>query len=145
MIIANVKPGPQNCLLLQFSNPDEVFTDQQYQTIRGTYQDVRRMLYFRNRKYVTETLGSWLKQRKRAIEERPNQDFFLEKIQMVTILRDMVLHHSFSSLWSLCDYVALKNSDLEFIAPSESSRHYKYYNTTIVPIIQYCLQESSKR
>lgn len=145
MIIANVKPGPQNYLLLQFSNPKEVFTNDEFQAIRGNYQDVRRMLYFRNRKYIIETLGSWIKQRKRAIEERPNQDFFLKKVDTAIILRDVVLHHSFSSLWSLCDYVVRKQDDIKFIAPAESSRHYKYYNNTIVPIIEYCVQESGQK
>ena len=145
MIIANVKSGPQDCLFLRFSNPKEVFTSDAYQVIRGTEQDVRRMLYFRNRKYIIETLGAWLKQRKRAIEERPDQEEFSKKLEKVIALRDMVLHHTFSSLWSLCDYVVRKQAEIEFIAPGENSRHYNYYQKTILPIIRYCAEQSAQK
>lgn len=145
MIIAKVKSGPQNYLYLKFSNPNEVFTEDRYQVVRGTDQDVRRKLYFRNRKYIIDTLGPWLKQRKRAIEERPDQEEFSQKLEKVTALRDMVLHHTFSSLWSLCAYVIRKRDDISLIAPGESSRHFKYYSTTILPIIEYCEEQSEQK
>ena len=137
MILADVKiTGVKHELgeiyLLRFSEPDETFKEETYVPVYGK-AEVERRLYFRNWKYITEQLTSWLNQRLHALwEER--------KIRNATAIRhDITKNVSVAnSLHSLCRYVRKNEHIIKELAPDEKSRCYNNYKKTIIPILAFC-------
>lgn len=137
MILADVKiTGVKHELgeifLLRFSEPDETFKEEMYVPVYGR-EEINRRLYFRNWKYITETLTKWLNQRQHALWEQRKVD------NAVAIQHDIVNNVSVkNSFYSLCRYIRKHEQAIRELAPVETSRCYNHFKKTIVPILAFC-------
>ena len=131
MINAELKPT-DNRLEMRYSNPKGEFTNSAFFPVTSE-QEAMRMLHFKNRKYIIETLTRWLNQRNYALNYSDPKGIkllnFLQYIEKASF-----------------DYIRISigklRADFESIQPPSTSRFHKHYTTTILPILDYCTLKS---
>ena len=117
--------------MVRFSDPYENFTSDQATAHAWSIAEVKRMVYFKNRAYIYQTLKSWLLQRAHALPTNDAQGVIAEKIYELETKK--------GSYYSLCSYVQKNSSTLKRIAPGTKSRFYKHYKTVILPLLNDCI------
>jgi len=131
MITANSIPQENGKFLLVFHGPKSL------EPITATsLEDAQRIVDFINRRYILENLISWLHQRKYAlsmISDGSQQN----KLLVIEMLEMGLNYRKYASLRNVCAYICLSEANLKLIIPSSSSRHYKYFHNTILPILRF--------
>ncbi|MHB8209176.1 hypothetical protein [Mucilaginibacter sp.] len=97
--------------------------------------EAKRLVYFYNRLYISDTLTHWLNQRKNVfthVNDPRSAD--------AEVLISQVRNYSKTSLKQLCELVIKKEQAISGIAPGTKSRHYGNYERLIIPIIRFCKQ-----
>lgn len=100
--------------------------------------DAKRRLYFRLRRYITETLKAWLMQRWYAIASNKTTDRYTEKLNAIQILINQLNTYQQASHRRVVDLVCRQRSKIELISPGEKSRYRDHYIKIILPILKYC-------
>jgi len=137
MINAEVTKAANNMILVRFSEPNEEFKTTKWIPVQSV-EEVKRRVYFKNRLYILDKLTGWIKQRQYSATSREYAKFN----NLLAWLGD----YQKASLSKLCEFIKYKRKDFEAIAPSEKSRFYKHYISTIVPIFQFAeLEEDNQR
>lgn len=131
MIIAEFNPK-QN--LVRFSDPFERFTSTKATAQARCQAEVERMVYFKNRKHIYETLRKWLNQRAHALQSPQNRQL------IATISFDLDTKQG--SYYSLCAYVRKNCLVLKSIAPAKESRFYSHYRNVILPVLNDCITQA---
>lgn len=99
-----------------------------------TYAEAARLHYFWTRLFIITKVTAFLKQRRKAFELAKAWNL---QDQANTLL-DSLAGRNYASLNVICKVIVSMENQIRFIAPSETSRHYHFYNTTIRSILQYC-------
>lgn len=131
MIIAKSIPQQNGKFLLEFQGPKTLNP-----VIATSLEDAQRIVDFINRKYIIENLTSWLHQRKYAIAMF-NDSHNRNKIVAIDTLEMGLNHRKYASLRNICAFITSSESYFTDIIPSQSSRHYKYFSKTILPILRF--------
>lgn len=126
MIKSEIVPLQNDTFLVRFSDPDEKLEKKQF-TMAQSQEDYQRRLDFMNRKFITEKLTSWIKQRSKALPD-------LDTRNLLSWMGPI----SKASLSNVCEFVTRKRSDFENAAPAMNSPCYPYYKNTIVLILDFC-------
>ena len=142
MIVMKVNTEVNGKCWLQFEVPANGKTLLEYGTA-NSIEDAKRMMYFRNRKYITSKLHSWIIQRRYSLFSFPNTEDYAEKMADAELLLIKLEHYQKASFWRLCDMIADQSKQIESIAPCSNSRMYPYYKHTILPILQFCSENKS--
>lgn len=139
MIIANCYQTTSG-ILVRFDIPNSEKGFIQEETTAADRAEVKRKLYFRIRKYITDELQAWLKQRWYAIVPHPSSENYVKRISAIDTMLLQVESYRQTSYKQVIAMVCRQREKLELIAPKETSRHYKHYERTILPIIRHCLE-----
>ncbi|MBS7565132.1 hypothetical protein KHS38_12025 [Mucilaginibacter sp. Bleaf8] len=107
----------------------------QFVNVPGGLGEAERLLYYHNRKYITDKLNSWLNQRKKAVKLSPDKS----KVLTVAQLQVLLSYYRENSLRQVCIKIKEHRHLIEAIAP-DSGMHYNYYNKVIKPILQFCAE-----
>ncbi len=105
------------------------------------YADVKRMMYFRTRKYIHAKLTSWLVQRNYAISPFPTLDGYAQKLATIKLLLFKINEYEHLSIWRYCAFIARNESNFKLIAPSTKSKYHANYLNKIQPILEFCKAE----
>lgn len=135
MIIAEVSKIAENFALVRFSEPNEDFKSKPFNPIYGKdpMTEVNRQLYFLNRKYVSETIVKFLKQRFHAVRHHQTIiGLLLADIQMLNT----------APLSNIVRFISNNATKIERVAPNGNSRYHKHYETIIAPILDWCHSET---
>lgn len=116
-----------NLFLIRFSEPDETFLHKPYIAVYGEEEVIKRF-YFKNKRYIYETLISWLNQRKYA-----NTGY----LSTITNLEFSLINLKEESIFRICEYIANNKARFQMIAPPDGSRMRKHFESKILPIIQF--------
>jgi hypothetical protein len=131
MILAHVKKTThKEYFLVRFSEPDETFQKEVYVPVQG-WAEVQRRMYFRNRKYIIDTLVSWLNQREHAIKDKTS-------LEMLQEIRFNLTNINANSFYNLCRFVIRKTPQIQEIAPKEGTKFHPFYKLKIIPILAFC-------
>ena len=132
MIIANAKPFDGG-LQLELKYPNN--QPSQFAQV-STIAEGERLLNYHNRKFISDKLCSWLRQRTKA-GVILRQKLTVETAQLQVLL---ALNRN-SSLDGLCRIVSTHRFEFERLAPPiTSAQCHPYYVGTIVPILNFCDQ-----
>lgn len=134
MIDAKVTPQANGKFKVEFIAP--VGDKSIYQTLMvNSKSDAERVMYFQNRKYITQHLINFLKQRQYALGLTKHYHQQIADAQVMINQLEVFGNASFHTVqkW-VYNHEALIN---EF-APGEKSSHYKHYETVILPILMSC-------
>jgi hypothetical protein len=137
MIIAELSTQNENVLMMRFSNPNQEFGRNPFFPVANA-EDAKRKMYFKNRQYVVETLGSWLRQRRHALNAKSAQLSDDKTVRMIDNLISWVYDMEKRGFAHICTTIKNKRQDFESIAPKETSRCYSHYIKTIIPILDFC-------
>lgn len=131
MIIANSIPQENGKFLLVFHGPKSL------EPVTATsLEDAQRIVDFINRRYIVENLFSWLHQRKYALSistDGSNR----HKILAIDTIEMGLTHRKHASLKNICAFICLSEDNIRLAIPSPSSRHFKYFHKTILPILRF--------
>jgi hypothetical protein len=142
MIIVNVKTESDGKCSLRFEIPNNGKVAYEYSTATSV-GEAKRMMYFRLRKYVFCKLHAWIIQRQHAIVSYPGTEDYAGKLADAEILLLKLEYFQKASFWRLCDMIAVQNSRFISLAPPPNSRMQPYFQSTILPILQFCTKNKS--
>jgi hypothetical protein len=95
--------------------------------------EAKRLVYFHNRKYIIEKLSSWFSQRMYCRDK-----FHVPVIKEAAELKVLLASYKDTSLHNLCKVVADHSAAIWSVAPGKQSGHRAYFESTIIPIINFC-------
>lgn len=124
-------------ILLKFSSPDGRHIPDVHCKDDA---EAMRIVYFQNRLYINEKVKNYLVQRQQGFI-RKQLDAALD---MANDLLKKLPEFKYSSLQALCRWVSQNEKSIKMIAPREQSDHYKFYTTTILPLIDFCRQATGE-
>jgi len=131
MITANCIKAPDNYFLVRLNYPAN--NRKEYTTVKGM-ENVNRIIYFHNRRYIVEKLSSWLRQRMYVADITNNTGLLASAAQLYTVVQ----FHQNASLIGVCGIIFKNAERFKAIAPGEQSKHFKHFNSIILPILNFC-------
>lgn len=90
-----------------------------------------------NKLYIVETMMRWLNQRMIALKKGECSAQW-ETARLLSDIMGAGLNHSVEQVKRS---IALRESSIRFIAPGPKSGHYKYYQKTILDIVNFCKEK----
>ncbi|MBC8053785.1 MAG: hypothetical protein H7Y13_12040 [Sphingobacteriaceae bacterium] len=137
MITAIVEPQLDGKCFVKFQIPDHGKFKYITSFAENT-EDVYRQLYFRIRKYICTTLIAWLLQRQHAINLNPESHLYVDRMAAVQELLIKLDYYKASSCRHLGNVINKHNDQFLLLAPGKKSHHYRHFETTIKPILDFC-------
>jgi len=136
MIIAKVSPINEGKFLVEFITPETV-KEQLSNVYVNTIAEAERVMYFRNRNYISSHLMSWLKQRQYALGLRDYRNQIADT--------EVLIHHlqtfSDASFHQIQKFVFNHEAQFMELAPGGKSSHYNHFEKVILPILHFCRPE----
>jgi hypothetical protein len=115
-------------LLVRFALPSEKIEAMPYTKALNDF-DVQRRRDFLTRKYITEKLCAWLRQRGHSLPAyRKAAESLLNWLEF----------YKMTSLDNIVSFVIRYRNALNALAPDVRSRFYNHFENTIAPILRYC-------
>lgn len=131
MINAEVQQVNKDMFMVRFSDPNESFENKPFTPIMGM-EEVKRRLYFINRKYILEKMVAWLNQRKHA------NSLYYADVKLYLADFEALKYTSFKTV---CQYIKNNNQNFVWLSPPQKSRFYNHYVTVIEPILNFCQEQ----
>lgn len=129
-------------MIIATETPDHHFVVETSAAINGKKQrltvashaEAHRIAQIWNRLYIFEKLTSWLLQRAFAFRLANMEASWSITLELLRELRNYDRH----SLNHVCAWVVKNEKQLTGLAPGEKSKHYKFYQNTIITILEFC-------
>lgn len=110
-------------------------TGKEWQSAKAFSQgEACRLAHFMNRRYIIDTMCSWLRQRMKAYQA---EGFEAQRITALGLLGELI-YLSQASVGAIRQFIREHEKQLLSIAPGEKSRQHNYYEKVIVSIKAFC-------